>query len=89
MTNLELYHQHLTTIALTVSRKNRFQPCVYYRNDDTPLSFAVQDTVATDEYGDPVTVAEPTTFRETLDTAYRWTLVPEKCYGNDWRGVIG
>jgi DNA-binding sugar fermentation-stimulating protein len=86
LTNLELYHQHLTTIALTVNRLNRFLPQVHF--DGTNLEFSIVDTAATDTFGDPVVVAEPSTFMEATETAYRWTLNPEKCYGNAWAGIL-
>ena len=86
MTNLELYHQHLTTIALTVNRMNRFLPEVYF--DGERIEFGIVDTAIIDGFGDPVFVAEPSTLMEAIETAYRWTLNPEQATGNDWAGVL-
>ena len=85
MTNLEMYHQHLNTIALTVNKSNRFQPEVYF--DGTRLEFSIVDTATTDGFGDPVTVALPSTLMEAIETAYRWTLVPAMAE-NDWSGLV-
>ena len=86
MNTHELYSQHLHTIAMTVNKANRFQPGVHY--DGTTLEFSIVDTDATDEFGDAKVVAEPSTLIEAIETAYRWTLIPEQCYGNDWAGVV-
>lgn len=85
MTNLEMYHQHLNTIALTVSKSNRFQPQVHF--DGTHLEFSIVDIAATDDFGDPVIVAAPSTLMEAIEAAYAWTLTPAKA-GNDWSGIL-
>lgn len=87
MTNLELYHQHLTTLALTVSKSNRFQPEVHWTPGDDPLEFSIVDTATTDEFGDPVCVALTNSLMEAIETAYSWTLVPARA-GNDWSGMV-
>ena len=82
-TKTEQYQNHLHTIALTVNETNRFQPVVYWTPGDEPLEFGVIDTDRTDEFGDPVAVAMPHTFMQAVETAYSWTLTPEKAQ-NDW-----
>lgn len=84
MTPQETYSQNLNTIALTVNRRNRFQPEVYF--DGTRIEFAIVDTATTDEFGDPVVVAEPSTLIEAIEGAYGFTLTPERLT-NDWSGI--
>jgi hypothetical protein len=84
---IDVYRDHLVTIAMTVNKSNRFQPEVHWTPGDDPLEFSIVDTATTDDFGDPVCVALPGSLMEAIETAYSWTLVPARA-GNDWSGLL-
>ena len=86
-TKADTYRDHLVTLAMTVSKSNRFQPQVHWTPGDGPLEYSVVDTATTDEFGDPECVALGSNLMEVIEVAYSWTLVPARA-GNDWSGMI-
>jgi hypothetical protein len=85
---IDVYRDHLVTIAMTVNKSHRFQPQVHWTPGDGPLEFSIVDTATTDEFGDPEHVGLAYSLEDAIETAYRWTRNPEKCYGNDWSGLL-
>lgn len=86
-TKTTMYHAHLHTIAMTVSKANRFQPVVHWTPEDWQwLEYTIVDTAKTDEDGEPVTVAQLSTMGDAIRIASEWSRVPERA-SNDWTGV--
>jgi hypothetical protein len=84
---LKQYHTYLRRIAFEVSEANRFQPVVYWTPNLDPLEFGIVDTATPNEDGEPSLVGIPYTLDEAIETAYSWSVVPQRA-ANDWSGIL-